>query len=51
MASNNENEEYYGSKWSLTAMKDFLAYNIGRTETHDLFDRIDDVIVKTILSA
>lgn len=51
MSSNNENEDYYGSKWSLTAMKDFLAFNVGKTETIDLFDRIDDLIVKTILSA
>lgn len=32
-------------------MRDFLAYNVGRVETNELFDRIDDVIVKTILSA
>lgn len=32
-------------------MKDFLAFNVGKTETIDLFDRIDDLIVKTILSA
>lgn len=51
MASNNETEEYYGSKWSLSAMKDFLTYNIGKAETYELFDKIDEVIVKTILSA
>lgn len=32
-------------------MRDFLAYNVGRAETNELFERIDDVIVKTILSA
>ena len=31
-------------------MKDFLAYNIGKSETADLFNNIDDLIVKTLLS-
>jgi hypothetical protein len=48
--SEKENEEYFGSKWSLSALKDFLSFNIGKEETSDLFARIDDLIVKTILS-
>lgn len=28
-----EDEEYFGSKWSLTSLKDFLAFNIGKIET------------------
>jgi hypothetical protein len=32
-------------------MKDFLAFNIGKSETYDLFERIDEIIVKTILAA
>ena len=31
-------------------MKDFLAYNIGKNETNELFLNIDDLIVKTLLS-
>lgn len=49
--SATDQDEYYGSKWSLSALRDFLAYNVGRTETNELFDRIDDVLVKTLLSA
>ena len=32
-----EDEEYYGSKWSLSSLKDFLAFNVGKQETSDLF--------------
>lgn len=48
--SAHNQDEYFGSKWSLTAMKDFLAYNIGKNETTELFHQIDDLIVKTLLS-
>jgi hypothetical protein len=34
----------------LTALKDFLGFSIGKEETGELFDRIDDLIIKTILS-
>lgn len=27
----SNHEEYFGSKWSLTSLKDFLAFNIGKT--------------------
>ena len=31
-------------------MRDFLNFSVGKEETSDLFDRIDDLIIKTILS-
>lgn len=27
----SEDEEYFGSKWSLTSLRDFLTFNIGKS--------------------
>ena len=50
VGSSAPDDDYFGSKWSLTSLKDFLEFNVGKVETVELFERINDLVVKTLLS-
>lgn len=40
-----------GSKWSLSALKQYLKEIKGEETVSKLFDEIDDMVVKTLISA
>ncbi|KRX03199.1 hypothetical protein PPERSA_07027 [Pseudocohnilembus persalinus] len=46
--NNNATLDAEGSKWSLSALKDFLRIN--NLNSEQIFDRMDDLIIKTIIS-
>jgi tubulin polyglutamylase TTLL4 len=46
----NDNYDCYGSKWSLTAYKEYFNKNGLQNEYDDMFIKIKDIIIKTILT-
>ena len=48
VANTDPFEDHVGSKWSITSLRDFFSVNNINGDL--IFERIDDVIIKTILS-
>ena len=47
----DEKEDDFGSKWSLSAFKRRLRTEIGDTRAAQVWEKVDDLIVKTIIAA
>lgn len=48
VSNKDASEDFKGSKWSLASLKDYLRVNNVNVEL--VFDKIEDMIVKTIIS-